>query len=146
MFFICFFICFSFFYRFFIFHRFLFSYLRVFSFAFFLFFFCLRVFSFFFLYFLVTFLFIFFLKKGSLQSDRSKVTRTTVGRDINQSFGVCKVHLTISKVAITIWIYFHRNDDTQRKIILYKHKTEYRLKKSIEKDEEKYLKLRCKKK
>ena len=56
-------------------------------------------------FFFLAFLFLFFLffEKNSLHSGRSKVTRVTVGRDIdqptNQCFGVCKDHLATLKVA-----------------------------------------------
>ena len=59
--------------------------------------FYLRFFSLFF--FLLAFLFIFF----SLHSGRSKVTRVTVGRDVDKSSRVCKVNLSTLKVAINSW-------------------------------------------
>ena len=45
----------------------------------------------------VSFQFVVFLKKSSLHSGRSKVTRATVGRDTKQSFRVCKVKLAESE-------------------------------------------------
>ena len=74
--------------------------LRFFSFS--LFFFCLRFFSFF---------------EGSLHSGRSKVTRATVGRDTNQSFRVCNVHLATLKVAtiLKVAISEHTEERVERK-------------------------------
>ena len=90
-----------FFFDFFIFPSVLF-YLRFFSISFFLVLFLLAfLFIFIFLVlFLLAFLFIFFKKQVLYISGWSKVTRFTVGRHTDQSFGVCDVNLATLKVAM----------------------------------------------
>ena len=60
-----------------------------------------------FLIFFCFFFFFLFFFFNSLHSGRSKVTRGTVGRDVHQSFGVCKVNLATPNVAIIILSYGH---------------------------------------
>ena len=85
------FICFPFFYFFLMFCFFCLTFFSIFCFVF-----IFPIFS------CVSFHFLFSFLLRSLHSGRSKETRVTVGRDIHQSFRVCKVDIATLKVVATI--------------------------------------------